>query len=175
MRHEALLGRKVAGRFTITRFLGEGGMASVFVAERDAEPRRVAIKIMNPELTADRAFVRRFQREAKAAARVKHPNSVKIFEYGVEGALSYIVMELLSGDDLYVLLERHGAIGQARAVRILSEVCEALAVAHEMGRAPRPQAREHHGGPGPGAPSRRARQGAGLRDRQDPRHRLVGR
>ncbi|WP_437332622.1 serine/threonine-protein kinase [Sorangium sp. So ce394] len=133
MRHEALLGRKVAGRFTITRFLGEGGMASVFVAERDAEPRRVAIKIMNPEFTADRAFVRRFQREAKAAARVKHPNSVKIFEYGVEGALSYIVMELLSGDDLYVLLERHGAIGQARAVRILSEVCEALAVAHEMG------------------------------------------
>ncbi|WP_437586540.1 serine/threonine-protein kinase [Sorangium sp. So ce1000] len=133
MRHEALLGRKVAGRFTITRFLGEGGMASVFVAERDAEPRRVAIKIMNPEFTADRAFIRRFQREAKAAARVKHPNSVKIFEYGVEGALSYIVMELLSGDDLYVLLERHGAIGQARAVRILSEVCEALAVAHEMG------------------------------------------
>ncbi|KYF81211.1 hypothetical protein BE17_11155, partial [Sorangium cellulosum] len=133
MRHEALLGRKVAGRFTITRFLGEGGMASVFVAERDAEPRRVAIKIMNPELTADRAFVRRFQREAKAAARVKHPNSVKIFEYGVEGPLSYIVMELLVGDDLYALLERHGALGQARAVRILSEVCEALAVAHEMG------------------------------------------
>ncbi|XYH94360.1 serine/threonine-protein kinase [Sorangium sp. So ce1128] len=133
MRHEALLGRKVAGRFTITRFLGEGGMASVFVAERDAEPRRVAIKIMNPEFTADRAFVRRFQREAKAAARVKHPNSVKIFEYGVEGALSYIVMELLAGDDLYALLERHGALGQARAVRILSEVCEALAVAHEMG------------------------------------------
>ncbi|WP_437752820.1 protein kinase domain-containing protein [Sorangium sp. So ce1389] len=133
MRHEALLGRKVAGRFTITRFLGEGGMASVFVAERDAEPRRVAIKIMNPEFTADRAFIRRFQREAKAAARVKHPNSVKIFEYGVEGALSYIVMELLAGDDLYALLERHGALGQARAVRILSEVCEALAVAHEMG------------------------------------------
>ncbi|WP_437275597.1 serine/threonine-protein kinase [Sorangium sp. So ce375] len=133
MRHEALLGRKVAGRFTITRFLGEGGMASVFIAERDAEPRRVAIKIMNPEFTADRAFIRRFQREAKAAARVKHPNSVKIFEYGVEGALSYIVMELLSGDDLYALLERHGAVGQARAVRILSEVCEALAVAHEMG------------------------------------------
>ncbi len=71
MRHEALLGRKVAGRFTITRFLGEGGMASVFIAERDAEPRRVAIKIMNPEFTADRAFIRRFQREAKAAARVK--------------------------------------------------------------------------------------------------------
>ncbi|WP_437596599.1 protein kinase [Sorangium sp. So ce590] len=133
MRHDALLGRKVAGRFTITRFLGEGGMASVFIAERDAEPRRVAIKIMNPEFTADRAFVRRFQREAKAAARVKHPNSVKIFEYGIEGALSYIVMELLVGDDLYVLLERHGAIGQVRAVRILSEVCEALAVAHEMG------------------------------------------
>ena len=133
MRHEELLGCKVAGRFMIKRLLGEGGMASVYVAERDPEPREVALKIMDPALTSDRSFVRRFQREAKAASRVKHPNSVKIFEYGVEGRLSYIVMELLVGADLYALLEREGALSQRRVVRLLAEVCEALMVAHDMG------------------------------------------
>jgi serine/threonine-protein kinase len=133
MRYEALVGYKVADRFTIRRFLGEGGMATVYVAEQDAEPRYVALKIMNEDLTADRSFVRRFQREAQAASRVQHPNSVQIVDYGVAGDLSYIAMELLVGDDLYVLLERQGAIGQSRAARILIEVCDALAVAHEMG------------------------------------------
>jgi serine/threonine-protein kinase len=123
----------VAGRFTIKRFLGEGGMATVYVAEQEAEPRQVALKVMNEELNADRTFVKRFQREAKAAARVQHPNSVAIIDYGVAEQISYIAMELLEGDDLYVLLEREGVISQARAVRILIEVCDALMVAHELG------------------------------------------
>ncbi|MCC6558215.1 MAG: protein kinase, partial [Polyangiaceae bacterium] len=133
MRHEAMIGCKIAGRFTIKRLLGEGGMASVYVAERDAEPRQVALKIMDPVLMTDRSFVKRFQREAKAAARVKHPSSVKIFEYGVDGRLSYIVMELLAGHDLYALLEREGALSQRRAARLLAEVCDPLMVAHDMG------------------------------------------
>jgi len=133
MRQDRLIGRRVAGRFHIKRFLGEGGMAIVYVAEQDVAPREVAIKIMNEELNADRTFVKRFQREAKAAARVQHPNSVHIIDYGVADGLSYIAMELLDGADLYVLLERDGAIAQARAVRILIEVCDALMVAHELG------------------------------------------
>jgi serine/threonine-protein kinase len=133
MRANRLIGRQVAGRFTIKRFLGEGGMATVFVAEQEAEPREVALKIMNEDLSADRTFVKRFQREAKAAARVQHPNSVAIIDYGVAEGLSYIAMELLAGDDLYVLLEREGAITQGRAARILIEVCDALMVAHELG------------------------------------------
>jgi eukaryotic-like serine/threonine-protein kinase len=133
MRQKALLGKQVAGRFTIKRFLGEGGMATVFVAEQEGEPREVALKIMNQELTHDRTFVRRFQREAKASARVKHPSSVQIIDYGVADELSYIAMELLLGDDLYVLLEREGSLSQARAVRILIDVCDALMVAHELG------------------------------------------
>jgi eukaryotic-like serine/threonine-protein kinase len=128
-----LIGRQVAGRFTIKRLLGEGGMATVYVAEQAADPREVALKIMNEELSADRTFVKRFQREAKAAARVQHPNSVKLIDYGVADGLSYIAMELLDGADLYVLLEREGAISQGRAVRILVEVCDALSVAHELG------------------------------------------
>ncbi len=123
----------MAGRFTIKRFLGEGGMATVFVAEQPGEPREVALKIMNEDLNADRTFVKRFQREAKAASRVQHPNSVAIIDYGVADGVSYIAMELLDGDDLYALLEREGAITQGRAARILGEVCDALMVAHELG------------------------------------------
>jgi eukaryotic-like serine/threonine-protein kinase len=133
MRQKALIGKKVAGRFTVKRFLGEGGMATVYVAEQDAEPREVALKIMNGELTNDRTFVRRFEREARASSRVKHPCSVQIIDYGVAEGLSYIAMELLVGDDLYVLLEREGSLTQARAVRILIDVCDALMVAHELG------------------------------------------
>src|SRR5271156_3240321 len=133
MRVNRLIGRQVAGRFTIKRFLGEGGMATVFVAEQDQEPREVALKIMNEDLNADRTFIKRFQREAKAAARVQHPNSVTFIDYGVADGLSYIAMELLSGDDLYVLLERDGAITQGRAPRLVVEVCDALMVAHELG------------------------------------------
>src|SRR5262249_21412175 len=70
---------------------------------------------------------------AQAAARVQHPNSVQLFDYGVAEGISYIAMELLKGDDLYVLLERDGAITQGRAARILIEVCDALMVAHELG------------------------------------------
>src|SRR3954464_11081978 len=104
MRQHALVGQRVAGRYPVKRFLGEGGMATVYVAEQDAEPREVALKIMNEELTHDRMFVRRFQRESKASSRVKHPCSVQIIDYGVADGLSYIAMELLIGDDLYVLL-----------------------------------------------------------------------
>jgi serine/threonine protein kinase len=108
-------------------------MATVFVAEQDAEPRQVALKILRAELTKDKTFAKRFEREAKAAARVQHPNSVTIIDAGVEGPISYIAMELLRGDDLYALLERHGALSPRAAVTILAEVCEALAVAHGLG------------------------------------------
>jgi serine/threonine protein kinase len=130
----ALLGRAVAGRFTITRLLGEGGMATVYAAEQEAEPREVALKIMNDSRAADRGFVKRFQREAKAAARVKHANSVRILDYGVtDDGLSYIAMELVRGDNLYTLLEREGALSEQRAARILAEVCDVLAEAHALG------------------------------------------
>ena len=132
-RQKKLVGKQVAGRFTVKRFLGEGGMATVYVAEQDAEPREVALKIMNEDLTNDRTFVRRFEREARASSRVKHPCSVQIIDYGVADGLSYIAMELLVGDDLYVLLEREGSLTQARAMRILIDVCDALMVAHELG------------------------------------------
>ncbi len=108
-------------------------MATVFVAEQDAEPHEIALKILRPELCADKTFAKRFEREARAAARVQHPSSVTILEAGVDGDLSYIAMELLRGDDLFALLERHGALSPRAAATIVAEVCDALAVAHGLG------------------------------------------
>ncbi|HVY46731.1 MAG TPA: serine/threonine-protein kinase, partial [Minicystis sp.] len=129
-----LVGTVVAGRYTITRLLGEGGMAAVYAAEREgAAPREVALKIMSPLLKADPRFVKRFEREAQTASRVKHPNSVAIYDWGTAGGKSYIAMELLTGIDLAALFDREGPLSQRRAATIVAEVCDALAAAHEIG------------------------------------------
>ena len=129
----ALIGRTLAGRFRITGFIGEGAMASVYRGSQEAEPRDVAIKVMHPQLAKDEAFVKRFRREAKAASRLNHPNSVHILEYGVDEELLYIVMELLTGRDLFEVLVVERRIAEARAARILIQALDALTVAHEQG------------------------------------------
>src|SRR5262249_49388693 len=96
-----LIGRTVGGRFRLTGFLGEGAMASVYRGEQDGTPRDVAVKIMHPELLRDATFGKRFTREAKAAARIVHENSVQILEHGADGNLLYLAMELLVGQDLF--------------------------------------------------------------------------
>jgi serine/threonine protein kinase len=104
----AILGRTLGGRFRVVGFIGEGAMASVYRGVQEAEPHDVALKIMHPQLVSDPTFVGRFRREAKAAARIVHPNTVKILDTGVDGQLLYIAMELLAGQDLFetLVLER---------------------------------------------------------------------
>jgi serine/threonine-protein kinase len=128
-----LVGTRVAGRFRITRRLGEGGMATVWVAAQDTEPREVAVKIMSAALTSDPRFVKRFAREAKAAARVQHPNTVRILDTGSSDGLSYIAMELVVGSDLQATLDRDGPMSQRRAAWMMAEVCDALVTAHDLG------------------------------------------
>ena len=133
MSDDALIGRTLAGRFTILSVIGEGGMAKVYRAEQPGEPRQVALKIMNPELALDDKFVKRFRREAKSAALLQHPSTVKIFDYGVEEGLPYIAMELLAGAELVAILAHEKRLSEQRAARIMAEVLSALAMAHEQG------------------------------------------
>jgi serine/threonine-protein kinase len=128
-----LLGRVLAGRFTLTSVIGEGGMAKVYRGEQEGEPRAVAIKIMNPELALDAKFVKRFRREAKSAALLQHPSTVKIFDYGVEDGLPYIAMELLAGAELVAILDHEKRLSEMRAAKIIGEVLSALSMAHEQG------------------------------------------
>jgi eukaryotic-like serine/threonine-protein kinase len=129
----ALIGHTLAGRFRLTAFLGEGAMATVYRGVQDVEPREVAVKVMHPELARDPTFARRFRREAKAAARLAHPNTVQIIDYGVDDKVAYIAMELLQGRDLFDILSHERRVAEARAARILIQVCDVLTVAHEQG------------------------------------------
>jgi serine/threonine protein kinase len=128
-----LVGRTVGGRFRLTSYLGEGSMAAVYRGEQDAEPRDVAVKIMHPALLRDASFAKRFAREARAAARIVHPNSVRILEQGADGNLFYLAMELLVGQDLFDVLARERRLPEARAARIVVQVCGALGAAHAHG------------------------------------------
>ena len=129
----SILGRTLAGRFRVVGFIGEGAMASVYRAVQDAEPRDVALKILHPQLVHDATFVGRFKREARAAARIQHPNVVRILDTGVDGSLLYIAMELLAGQDLFETLVLERRLSQDRAARILIQVTDALVAAHEKG------------------------------------------
>jgi eukaryotic-like serine/threonine-protein kinase len=129
----AIIGRTLAGRFRVTAFIGEGAMASVYRAVQAAEPRDVALKIMHPHLVSDATFVGRFRREAKAAARIVHPNTVKIIDCGVDGDLLYIAMELLAGQDLFETLVLERRLSEVRAATIMIQVADALVAAHDKG------------------------------------------
>jgi eukaryotic-like serine/threonine-protein kinase len=129
----ALIGQTLAGRFRITKLIGEGAMATVLRGEQDTEPREVAIKIMRPELGIDPSFPKRFRREAKTASVLEHPNTVRILDFGADGDTLYIVMELLRGRDLFDTLQTEKRLSEARAARLLIQVCKALSAAHGQG------------------------------------------
>jgi serine/threonine-protein kinase len=128
-----IIGRTLASRFHITGLLGEGGMATVYRGTQEAEPTELAIKIMNADLAMDEKFVKRFRREAKSAAKLDHPCSVQILDYGVEDGLPYIAMELLKGAELAQILHHEQRLPEVRAARIMADVLSVLDAAHEQG------------------------------------------
>ncbi len=131
---DPLIGSIVAGKYAIEALLGSGAMGRVFRARQLALEKPVAIKVLNATLAVDPTFVARFAREAKAAARLDHPNSIRVFDFGREpSGLFYIAMELVEGRDLAGEIEEQGPMAPARIVNILGQVLAALGVAHEMG------------------------------------------
>src|SRR5215210_2832734 len=88
------------GRYELVRRVARGGMAEVYLAHDQLLDRPVALKILFPELSVDRAFVERFRREAQAAANLSHPNIVSIYDWGEEEGTYFIVMEYVSGQPL---------------------------------------------------------------------------
>jgi TPR repeat protein/tRNA A-37 threonylcarbamoyl transferase component Bud32 len=125
-------GSLLAEKYLIESVLGKGGMAVVFKAKQMLMDRVVAIKMMLPEVAKDESTVQRFQREAMNASKLRHPNVITIYDFGVspEG-MPFMVMDYLQGDSLENLIEREGAIRPERAVEMLLQVCDALAAAHQ--------------------------------------------
>ena len=95
------VGREIAGRYRIKSKLGEGGMGAVYRGEQISLKRAVAIKVLRPELSANPGLVRRFNAEAELAARLSHPNTVNIYDFGQDGnGALFIAMEFLEGKSL---------------------------------------------------------------------------
>jgi serine/threonine-protein kinase len=125
-------GDVLAGRYKLIESLGDGAMGQVFVAENLAIGRRVAVKLLKPELLIDRSFRLRFQQEATATAAVEHRNVARFFDL-VAGDPTFLVVEYVPGETLQAVLKREGSLDPNRVVRIAIRLCWALEAAHGLG------------------------------------------
>src|ERR671919_335462 len=121
------------GRYRITRKLGSGGMANVYLAEDQELGRRVAIKILDDRHASDNQFVERFRREAKNAAGLSHPNIVSIYDRGEAEGSYYIAMEYVEGRTLKELLVARGPSPIGIAIDYTRQILSALRFAHRNG------------------------------------------
>jgi serine/threonine-protein kinase len=135
----ALIGRLLDGRYAVQARLAQGGMASVYQAFDNRLDRLVALKVIDPELARHPAYVERFIREAKAAARLSHPNIVAVYDQSAlpggpgQPPLAYLAMELVPGLTLRQLLGRRGRLSPREALEIVDAMLAGLAAAHRAG------------------------------------------
>ena len=118
-------------RYRLHERIGGGGMAEVYLAEDVLLTRQVAVKILRSQFTSDDDFVTRFRQEARAAARLSHPNIVRIFDVGCDADTHYIVMEYVAGETLKDLIKREGKLPPLVAAEFAAQVAAALKHAHD--------------------------------------------
>ncbi len=116
----------------ILELIGQGGMGAVYKARQPALDRFVALKILAPRAGGDPGFAERFTREARALARLSHPNIVAVYDFGQAGGLSYFVMEHVDGPNLRQV-EQAGKLSPREALEIIPQICAALQFAHDEG------------------------------------------
>ena len=126
-----LIGQRI-GQYEIIGLLGKGGMASVYRAQQTSMGRQVAVKVIEPRLAETEEFLRRFEREARIVAGLSHLHILKVFDYGQQGTLVYLVMELLEGGSLADSMRR-GPLSMDLASRLLDQIASALDYAHRRG------------------------------------------
>ncbi len=128
---DPLIGQTVGGRFLVLKKIGSGGMGSVYRARQEGMDRDVAIKVLLGDLTQNETVLRRFTLEALAVSRLRHPNTIQIFDYGqTPDGNPYIAMEFLEGQTLHDLMRKERGLPVRRALRIMAQVAESLAEAH---------------------------------------------
>lgn len=128
-----MVGEVIAGRYELQELLGTGGMASVYRAYDRLLERTVAIKVLHDRYSDDDEYVERFRREARAAARLSHPNIVTVIDRGEQDGRQFIVFEHVGGETLKHLVERSGPIPIGDALELAIQVGRALSFAHEHG------------------------------------------
>lgn len=119
------------GRYEIIERIGGGGMALVYKAQDILLNRNVAVKVLRQQFVHDEEFIRRFRREAQSAASLSHSNVVSIYDVGQEDEIHYIVMECVEGKNLNEIIKERAPLQVDEAVRIASQICDALEHAHQ--------------------------------------------
>ena len=127
-----MTGRLLSNRYLIGERIGIGGMAEVYQGQDNVLGRTVAVKVMLPQYAEDATFTARFRQEAAAAANLQSPYIVNVYDWGQESDTSFIIMEFVRGSDLKTAIQQRGAINQRKVAEIGSQVCQALAVAHNL-------------------------------------------
>ncbi len=126
-------GQLISGKYRLRRPLDAGGMGAVWVAHHEDLGIDVAVKFVQPDVRDHERSLSRFRREARAAARLKSPHTAQILDYGIDGDLPYIAMELLEGHHLGIELERHAPMPPARVAELIGQAAKGLAEAHDAG------------------------------------------
>jgi len=132
---DPLIGKVLDGRYRIEEVRGIGGMGTVYRAHEGPMERDVAVKILHPQLRTSREQVGRFEREIKATARLRHPNTISVYGAGKteDGRLYYVMQLLEEGQTLRDILENEGCLSPDRVLRVLSQVAASLGEAHRAG------------------------------------------
>jgi serine/threonine protein kinase len=120
-------------RYLVESLLGRGGMGNVYKARERTLDRHVALKIVPESRSGDASFIERFRREARIAARLRHPRIVSVHEVGTMGPFPYFSMDYIEGSTLRSVVERRSALPQEDAISIVVEICRAVAHAHSKG------------------------------------------
>jgi serine/threonine-protein kinase len=126
-------GRIVASKYCLLYELGRGGMGSVWLAEHLTLRSHVAVKLIDPALTGSADALRRFEREARAAASLRSPHVVQVLDFGVDGGRPYLVMEFLNGESLGTRLSQRGKLAPDEVWTVMSQLGRAMARAHREG------------------------------------------
>ena len=120
-------------RYQLLQSVATGGMAIVYKAQDLWLERPVAIKVLREDYSSDAAFRQRFHHEAKAAANLVHPNIVTVFDFGLDGASLFIVMEYVPGSDLKAIIKEHGPFKPEEALPLIIQACAGIGYAHRSG------------------------------------------
>jgi len=126
-----MIGKLLNDRYKIKKQRGSGGMALVYEAQDILLDRKVAIKMLRPEFVSDEDFINKFRHEAKAVARITHPNVVSIYDIVESENSLYLVMEYIEGKDLKSLIQKRGKLSVVEALDIANQVTAGVEVAHE--------------------------------------------
>ncbi|MBW2276631.1 MAG: serine/threonine protein kinase, partial [Deltaproteobacteria bacterium] len=124
---------EVVGKCRLESIIGSGAMGEVYRAQHTTLKIPVAVKLIKSEFATDAELVARFHREARLAARLKHPNVVRVFDVGRENGINFIVMELLSGPTFEEMLGRHGPLDAKTFFALFHPLASGLAEAHKLG------------------------------------------